>query len=313
MKYPLYRYWRAVVMTRTCGLIALLTMLVLQTQAQVPAWKTYYDSAQAFWAEDWPKTVLLLKQAEKFAANDLGIYDPNYLTIANDLGLACWRTRAYGEAEKILKETLATKRQVYAPSDPEIFRSVSNLAGLYAERGDHVPAKQLYRQIISAPAAEQDVYWKAVKNMMRLYETHDDLDSALQLVDKLDAMTAAGKDPAQTYETRLARGRINRKLRKYDDARTILERMIGELQQQREPLLSSLHVQALQEAGLLYLSTGSFNQAEKNILQGFRLIKTLQLTDAGLQTEVLNNLASVYEKLNIYDKATVYYQEALDL
>ena len=74
-----------------------------------------------------------------------------------------------------------------------------------------------------------------------------------------------------------------------------------------------LYVRTLQELGLLALETGSINNAEKNFLQCFRLLKSGNTTDDALLVEVLNNLASTYERLNITDKALAYYQDALNL
>src|SRR5688500_1279012 len=116
----------------------LVMAIALTTQGQsqdTPAWKLYYDSTQLFWEKDWPKTVALLKHAERSASDDLGIYDVNYLTIINDLGVAYWRQKDYRNAETFLSKSLGIKREVYPAGDNEIFRSVSNLAGLYSEQG----------------------------------------------------------------------------------------------------------------------------------------------------------------------------------
>jgi CHAT domain-containing protein/Tfp pilus assembly protein PilF len=298
-------------------LVMAVSLTTLGQSQDAPAWQLYYDSTQLFWEKDWPKTVALLKHAEQSASDDLGIYDVNYLTIINDLGVAYWRQKDYRNAETFLSKSLNIKREVYPAGDNEIFRSISNLAGLYSEQGRTLQAKQLYKKIVlQAPdGIEHDLYRKAAKNLVWLYETHDEMDSALHLLDVLHANGARHTidQPLQEYEIRLARGRINRKLRKYEEAKVILESLLEELKGKNAPGLAALYIQSLQESGFLYLSTGAFNKAEKNILQGFRLLKAQQPVDNALLTEVLNSLASVYEKLSIYDKAVAYYQEALSL
>lgn len=297
-------------------LFAFLSFALSAQPSIAPTWKIYYDSAQTFWAKDWQKTIPLLKHAERSALNDLGIYDPNYLTIINDLGLAYAQIRDYSNAEKLLSKSLAIKTELNALPNADLFRSINNLAGVHAEQRHFQQAEQLYKKIISAPSAsiDADTYWSAAKNLVLLYENEGRIDSALQLLDGLKTNSEDVNDNlVAKYEMDLARGRINRKLRKYEEARIILEAIVRDLHNQHEHKLSTLYIQSLQEAGLLYFETGSFNKAEKNLLQGFRLLKSIQPVDNVILTEVLNNLASVYEKLAIYDKALVYFQEALDL
>jgi CHAT domain-containing protein len=282
----------------------------------IPAWKSWYDSTQLFWGKDWPKTISLLKQAEQSALSDLGLYDASYLTIVNDLGLAYWQNKDFSNAEKFLSRSLTIKREIYSPQDPETYRSMSNLAGLFTDQGKENQAKSLYWKIVYQPPAEleSDLVWKAGKNLLRLYENQNQLDSAGNLLIQLKILNAAGPDHIRReYEIRLMQGRLDRRLANYEAARLNLENLVNDLSRLLDPAYSSLYIQSLQESGLLYLSTGSFNKAEKNLLHAFRLAKAEPHEDNALLTEILNNLASVYERLNIYDKAIGYYQEALAL
>jgi len=298
--------------------IILFAVLSFTLSAQpTPTWKIYYDSAQSFWGKEWQKTIPLLIKAERSALNDLGIYDGNYLAIINDLGLAYAQIKDFASAEKLLSKGLAIKTEINASPDADLFQSMYNLAGVHAEQGHFQQGESLYKKIISAPEEIMNpgTYWLAAKSLVLLYETEVQLDSALQLLSGLKSKYT--EDPSDNlvvkYEIDLARGRINRKLRKYEEARGILETILNDLHNQQERELSSLYIQSLQEAALLYFETGSFNKAEKNLLQGFRLLKSREPVDNLMLTELLNNLASVYEKLGIYDKALVYFQEALDL
>lgn len=298
-------------------LSAVLSFTLRAQPSVVPAWKIYYDSAQTFWDKDWQKTIPLLTYAERSALNDLGIYDENYLTIINDLGLAYAKTKDYANAEKLLSKSLAIKTELNPSPDPALYRSMNNLAGIYADQQHFRQAEELYKKIISAPSEtmDADIYLSAEKNLVILYENEGRIDSALQLLNDLKSPYSedASDNAATKYESDLTRGRLNRKLRKYEEARIILEGIVAALQEQHEGKLYSLYVQSLQETGLLYFETGSFNKAEKNLLLGFRLLKSRHPIDNVMLTDLLNNLASVYEKLGIYDKAIVYFQEALDL
>ncbi|MEO7992476.1 MAG: CHAT domain-containing tetratricopeptide repeat protein [Chryseolinea sp.] len=300
--------------------VILFAALSYTTSAQpsgTPFWKIYYDSAQLFWGKDWQKTIPLLTRAENSALNDLGIYDENYLTIINDLGLAYAHTHDFANAEKILTKGLSIKTEINSAPNAALFRSMNNLAGVHVEQQHFQQAEQLYKKVLSAPGnqTEPDIYWLAAKNLVNLYESNDQIEKALQTLNeqKLKLNVEGKTNPVDEYEMSLARGRINRKLRKYEDARIILEPIVRDLHDQTAEKLVSLYIQSLQETGLLYFETGSFNKAEKNLLQGFRLLKSQQPVDQVRLAELLNNLASVYERLGIYDKALIYYEESLEL
>jgi len=67
-----------VILVRNIFAVIFFTGLAFTARAQptaLPSWKLYYDSAQIFWGKDWKKTIPLLTRAERFALNDLGIYD----------------------------------------------------------------------------------------------------------------------------------------------------------------------------------------------------------------------------------------------
>lgn len=290
----------------------LLFMLVaMVANGQDATWKQYYDSAQLYWGSNWPKVTNLLKQAEQSALSDLGIYDESYLTIVNDLGLAYWQNKEYANAEKSLTRSLEIKREIYSPQDAEIYRSMSNLAGLYAAQGDDNRAKPLYKKIVSTPPAalEPDVVWKSGENLVGLYERFHQLDSAVTTLTQLKHYGALGRSTPH-LELQLIEGRLARKLGDYEAAHTILDSLVHN-ENLHTPSNSLLYIQSLQELGLLYLATGSFNKAEKTLLQAFRLFKSRPLQEKIILTELLNNLASVYEKLNVDDKAIAYYNDAL--
>jgi CHAT domain-containing protein len=283
----------------------------------VPAWKAYYDSSQLTWSKDWNKTISNLRQAERIALADLGMYDENYLTIINDLGLAHAQVKDYTNAEKYLLKSLSTKREVYAPGDAEVLQSINNLAGLYAEQKQVQKAAPLYRQVLAAPLKSMDaeIYWSSVRNFALLYESIDQPDSALRVIDRQLSIypqaLAANTTLRETMD--LTRARIKRKLRSYEEARAILEPHLANLSDTQNPPQKLTYIQYLQESALLELATGFFHHAEKKLLQATRIAKTENRGNNALLTELLNNLASVYEHLSIYDKALAYYHESLGL
>ena len=277
------------------------------------SWKLYYDSTQVFWAKDWSKTVSLLENAERSAISDLGIYDENYLTILNDLGTAYWKTKDYHKAEKLLARSLQLKSEVYPLNDKEIILSISNLAGFYAEQGLWKKSKSLYNKILSSDPTHipSDIYVSAAQNLVSLYDLNQQPDSADFLLRRIEGWNIISSNTFLDYQYQFYRAKIHRKLQQYHSADSVLNELVIALSNHAEPELIELYIQALQEQGILYLQTGAYSKAEKNLLQAYQMVTVGKNRDY-LLTELSNNLAQVYDKLSIYDKALAYYRESLE-
>ena len=275
-------------------------------------WKVYYDSTQFFWAKDWNKTVALLEDAERSAVTDLGIYDENYLTILNDLGTAYWKAKKYPQAEKVLSRSLSLKSEVYPPHDKEIILSLSNLAGFYAEQGMWSKSKTYYNRILQNDPSNipSDLYVGAAQNLVSLYDFNEQPDSAELLLEKIDKWKIIPINSYLAFQHRFYRARVHRKLQEYQSAELEISRLVQALEKRYEPQLRELYIQCLQERGILFLQTGAYSQAESTLLQAYQMV-TPEMNREFLLTELSNNLAQVYDRLNIYDKALQYYQESL--
>lgn len=281
--------------------------------AQLDApWKLYYDSTQLYWAKDWNKTVHLLESAEKSALSDLGIYHENYLTILNDLGTAYWKAKNYARAEKLLVKSLDLKAEVYANNDKEVILSLSNLAGFYAEQGIWGKSKALYNRILNADPAHipSDIYVSAAQNLVSLYDMNQQPDSADFLLRRIAQWNSIPADSYLAFQYQFYRAKTHRRLQEYRDAESVLDKLVATLSIRTEPEMVELYIKALQEQGILHLETGAYSRAEKNILLAYELV-TPDTNREYLLTELSNNLAQVYDKLNIHDKALLYYQESL--
>jgi CHAT domain-containing protein/Tfp pilus assembly protein PilF len=293
--------------------VIFLTLLTDSALAQVShSWKSYYDSTQLYWSKDWSKTVSLLENAERSALADLGLYHENYLTILNDLGTAYWKAKDYPKAERVLARTLDLKSEVYPVNDKELILSQSNLAGFYAERGRLKKSKSLYKKILDVNPAHvpPDIYVSAAQNLVSLYDMNQQPDSAAILLSRIENLNFIPVDSYLAYQHRFYWARIHRKLQEFEAAEAELRKLLASLSKVADPELAGLHIQCLQEQGVLYLETGAYSQAESMLLQAYHLV-TSEMNSEFLLTELSNNLAQVYDKLNIYDKALVYYQESL--
>jgi CHAT domain-containing protein/Tfp pilus assembly protein PilF len=293
--------------------VTFFTLLTSSVPAQVDQpWKVYYDSTQLYWAKDWNKTVHLLENAEKSALSDLGLYHENYLTILNDLGTACWKAKNYRRAERLLVKSLDLKSEVYPINDKEIILSLSNLAGFYAEQGHWRKSKTLYNKILDTDPANvpSDIYVSAAQNLVSLYDMNQQPDSADFLLRKIAQWNFIPADSYLAFQYQFYRAKTHRKLQQYQNAESGLEKLLNSLGGRKEPEMIELYIKTLQEQGVLYLETGAYSRAEKNLLQAYELAIP-DTNRESLLTELSNNLARVYDKLNIYDKALLYYRESL--
>lgn len=292
---------------------ALLSLLAVAVFGQNPqSWKAYYDSTQLFWGKDWNKTVTLLEQAERSALGDLGHYHENYLTILNDLGTAYWKAKRYSRAESTLTKTLSLKTEVYPPSNKEVILSISNLAGFYAEQGLWNKSMKLYNRILDKDPANipPDIYVGVAQNLVSLYDLNHQSDSASILLEKIERWNFLPVDSYLAYQHRFYRARTQRKLRNYEAGHRELDDVMAGLQGRSEPESKQLYIQSLQEKGVLFLQTGLYGQAEKTLLSAYQLV-TADMNSSFLLAELSNNLAQVYDKLNIHSKALQYYKESL--
>ena len=130
------------------SLLAVLICAIACHAQEVPLWKIHYDSTQQYWGNDWRKCIQHLQTAEHAALSDLGMYDNNYLTIINDLGLAYWQSKDFENAEKMLTKSYRLKHELLNERDPELLRAISNLAGLFTDQSKDAQARQLYKKVL---------------------------------------------------------------------------------------------------------------------------------------------------------------------
>ncbi|HEX8038033.1 MAG TPA: tetratricopeptide repeat protein, partial [Chryseosolibacter sp.] len=211
-----------------------------------------------------------------------------------------------------LQKTLELKSEVYPVNNKEIILSIANLAGFYQEKGFWSKSKSLYNHIIAAGSAQipSDILIGAAQNLVSIYDLNQQPDSADYILRRIDQWKLITPNTLLDYQHQFFRAKVDRKLNQYASAQAILDRLVPSLSKKTEPQFFDLYVQSLQEQGSLYLETGVYSQAERYLLQAYSLI-TPESNREYLLTELANNLAQVYDKLNIYDKALDYYEESL--
>src|SRR6187431_2368222 len=190
-------------MTRCIAVFLWMSATVLH--AQTPDWKVQYDSAQRYWGSQWIKTIPFLVKAEKAALYDLGIYDENYLTILNDLGLAYAKTGDYKNAEIYLTKVIAISSEGGDESDSDLQRACLNLAAVHAEQQHFKDAEALYLKVLHHPSSPDELLGPALKGIAALSESADKPAPALALLDDKRYAALVATDEWQITRARLAR------------------------------------------------------------------------------------------------------------
>lgn len=277
----------------------------------VPLWQSKFDSAQFLWKTNSMQSVRFLKDAERIAFHDLGIYDENYLTILNDLGIAYGQVRDYTQAERYLTQSLQIQNELYSNDDTHVLQARCNLAAVVLKSGDDRRAKNIYRDVMNRSTQSPANFILAAQQLAGLYEKHEQLDSALVIAGKALALkNESTVAESQLTDLYLTEGRLLRKMKKFDDARQVLQTLRHPASESEvtEPLMQAIHV----EESLIDIEMGLYGKAEKEMLALYRALKVSPGDAESLLTEVTNGLAYLYDKLGIYDKALAYYQESLN-
>jgi CHAT domain-containing protein/Tfp pilus assembly protein PilF len=284
-------------------------------QDSIPAWKLNYDSTQLFWNKDWNRTLALLKRAEAIALTDVGLYDENYLSIVNDIGLVYWKLQDFKNSEKFLSKALELKKEYFATDDNQLFIAACNLAGLYAEDGNFEKSKTIYVNFVRPrmSSVSEEVFESTLPNLLPLYVMHHSPDTAAQLIKNVKKKIGQTATALPQLKIEFFNSKLYRKNKEFEKARVLLDSII--LKVRIDPTIASrlLYVESLYELGSLYTETGFFSRAEQNLLDAVQELNVNLNAPIHLQIQIMNTLAFVYEQLSIYTNAIDYYERALKL
>jgi CHAT domain-containing protein/Tfp pilus assembly protein PilF len=281
--------------------------------SSTPLWKIYYDSGNLYLKADAPRAVNLFSKAENIARNDLGIYDDNYLTILNALGLSNENAHNFPQAQKYLEQTVNLGREVYRDEDPRMLRPLYNLGLFYRKSGNFEASSDLFNRIfaLAGRSGDRNFYILAATQVVTIAESKHKLDSALLIARKVISSSDLKNYESITYDLQLAEGRILRKQKMYDEAQKVLINLQKQLIARGSAFRTLTRAVSIQ-ISMLDIDLGRYSKAEQDLLQLYRSVKAETNEDLSLLAEITNSTAFVYEKLGVYDKALAYYAEALN-
>jgi serine/threonine-protein kinase len=185
-----------------------------------------------------------------------------------DLGL-------YAEAEPLLRQALATRREVLGPRHADVGESLYNLGGLAFKQGDHEAAKARYEEALG------------------LYRSllGEDAMEVAQILNDLAMVLEEGKAD-------------------YEGARPLLERALAI----KRAHLGERHrdvAQAVNNLGMLHYRKGDLDEAERLLREALATNRDLLGADHVEVASGLNNLALVLRDRGRYDEAAGLFEQAL--
>lgn len=261
-------------------------------------WRNAYDSASLSWQKnEWHSVIDQLSKAEKIARNDLGIYDPNYLTILNDLGLAYMNAGKYEVAKKYLAESRELRLEILDPDDPELVTSELNLAQVLSFSDQEQAKKKLLRLQRSYPEKLPEI----ALQLGNIYDHAGDYDSAQYWY------TLPVLDPALPMAGRLGTLQVSmlRKQGNYPEALYLTDSLLNSHSALNDPVIRA---GIFREKGLTAFETGEYQLAEQCLVQSVELS---EVNDLHGEISTRNALAALYARMGLTDKALNYLKHAI--
>jgi serine/threonine-protein kinase len=183
----------------------------------------------------------------------------------------------YAEAEPLLRQSLAIRREVLGPRHTDVAESLYNLGGLSHHQGDFDTAKSLYEEALAL--------YRGLRG-----------DDAIEVAGVLNDLGIT-----------LEEGKAD-----YDGARPLLERALAI----KRAHLGNRHrdvAQAINNLGMLHYRKGDLHEAERLLREALALNRDLLGPNHVEVASGLNNLALVLRDKGSYDSAAELFEQALTI
>ncbi len=279
-------------------------LLCIPAVAVAQEWKTAYSLARENWGNSWNLTVDYLTDAESVARHDLGIFDPDYLVILNDLGLALYESGKVVEAVEVLERSLQYRREILQKDDKELLIAAINLARV-STAVQPEKARGYFLDLLKVE--ETEIRLKATKSLYDLYVEEGDIRSASELVKNINIEEREGR-----YLRNLLMADIFRRQGLYKESADELSKLEEDLRQEDAHDLLVKSVQALyfDQKGMLSLEKHAFASAEESLSKALEIKNHLGLPEEEFIV-TYNSLARLYQEFGLYNKALESIDQAL--
>ncbi len=205
----------------------------------------------------------------------MGEKHPDYALTLNNLAMNLYEDMGeYAEAERLLGQALAIRKEVLGDKHPDYVNSLSSLAGFHQTKGEYTRAETLYKEVVATRKeilGERDLEYASALN--RLGQLYVHMGDTLRAEPLLRQALAIRKD------------------------------ILGERHRS--------YAQSLYELGKMYLAKGDYVRAEPFCRQALEVDrKTLGAKHPSVANS-LSLLATLYQEMGDYARAEAFVLQAL--
>ncbi len=256
-------------------------------------------------------------QAAEIARRAWGAEHPTYLVLRHNFAVFLLERGRSVEAERILIETLDARRRVLGERSIEVARTLEAIGQLQFKADSCSMALDCFEQALDIKVeilgATPPASITTRGNVARICFDCGDLDAA-----ERGYRQALLHDEQRSEPTPVDRAQLLLPL-----ARILFQRQQDEeavemlyeaslLLQEAAPGGTPLRVEVLTELGAHHLHKGAFHEAERTLLEAYRLLASLQSTSPSLlYSRTAESLTKLYEAWNKPDLAAKYRDSAV--
>jgi tetratricopeptide (TPR) repeat protein len=262
-----------------------------------------------------------LHQAEMLEASvkaQFGTKHANYATVLDMLAKAHEAQGHYGEAELVLKQSLALKEGSKGQKNVQVAKTLNLLANLYAKQGRYADAEPLSRRALEMAEKERGAgrasLGPALNGLANIFIGQGRYDEAEALQKRALAIVEKSKDSANDdYVATLGNlAAVHYLQGRFGEAETLFLRAVALKERARGAGHPDL-AKTLNNLANVYNRQGKFGEAESRYRQALTIAERSLGANHPQLAVYFANLASVYRTQGRYAEAEGLYQRALAL
>ncbi len=301
---------------RSTQIILIFLLLPLASFAQ--EWKSYYDSTELYWQNDWQKCIELLEKSLPILEKSLGKNHPNYLVVLNDLSLSYHFHGALPKAEELFLETLKLKETALGEENLDYAATLLNLSLIYQEQNRLVEADSLYDKVLKSYYANYDVQDPEIAKIFiykgKLYQSAGNFTEAEISFKKAHNIYANtyGKTSSYFAGTLNNLGQLHEATGDYPMANELLQKAADI----NKKVYGEEHAEtaaAYERLAVLLDEMGDYAQAETHFLKAANIQDALNGKDRLKLASTYNNLAGLYLKTGNLEKAKLNFDRSIPI
>jgi serine/threonine-protein kinase len=222
------------------------------------------------------------------------------------------------EAQPLIEQSLATRRELYGNDHLSVASSLTWLAAVHRNRGNWPQAQQMAEEALSIYrklSGARSVYVAlGLRNLGMVHYDRGELDLAEPLLrDSLDIyVQRLGSDDKELTPVLDMLGRIAQARGNLADAEQFLTRALR-IERQARGEDHPLSIERLHNLATVLWSKGDLDNAERQLREAIRLYERVLGPDHWETADAISNLASVLQRKNELAEARTLYEKSLEM